>query len=54
MSATEALLRLFTLREAVASVALSHKPDCACTTCRAAAGDERALAELFESTERER
>lgn len=31
------------LREAVASIALSHPDDCGCTTCRAAAGDNAAL-----------
>jgi hypothetical protein len=37
----------FIVMEAIHSVALSHPEDCRCTTCRAAEGDKRALAEIF-------
>lgn len=40
------LLRLLTLKGAVASVALSHDESCICTTCRAAAGDGEAFAQI--------
>jgi hypothetical protein len=40
--------RLQTLREAIASVSLSHEENCTCDTCRAAGGDERAFAILYE------
>lgn len=43
------LLRLLTLKGAVASVALSHPEDCICTTCRAAHGDARAFAAVIEA-----
>jgi len=35
------------LREAIASVALSHEADCSCTVCRAAAGDSDALVRML-------
>ena len=38
---------LLWVREAIASAASSHDVDCECTTCRAAAGDEDALAEIL-------
>lgn len=34
------------VREAIASVSLSHADDCRCRVCRAADGDERAFAEI--------
>jgi hypothetical protein len=40
-------LRALQFREAIGSVALSHADDCRCLTCRAANGDDEALAELF-------
>lgn len=36
------------LQEAVSSVAMSHRDDCDCRTCRAAYGDGEAFAELCE------
>lgn len=39
--------RLLTLREGVASVALSHDDECACTICRAATGDTSAFMALL-------
>jgi hypothetical protein len=41
------ILRVLTLREAIASVACTHEADCGCTTCLAAGGDEDALAEVL-------
>jgi hypothetical protein len=35
------------LRDAVASVALSHAESCTCEVCRAAHGDEEAFARLL-------
>ena len=43
----EAMLKMMRLEEAMASVALSHPPSCACVTCRAAGGDPRARAEIL-------
>lgn len=40
-------MRQLLLKETVASVALSHDADCDCTTCRAAKGDEAAMAEVM-------
>jgi hypothetical protein len=42
-----ALLRQQQIREAVASVSLSHPKSCGCRTCRAAQGDEDAFAQLY-------
>jgi hypothetical protein len=39
--------RMQMVREAVASVAMEHAEDCACTACRAVAGDVDALTEIF-------
>jgi hypothetical protein len=36
-------MSIFALREALASVALSHDQDCGCGTCKAAGGDHEAL-----------
>lgn len=41
------LAQLLILRDAVASVSLSHKADCECRTCKAAKGDEKAFAEIL-------
>jgi hypothetical protein len=40
-------LNIFMVLEAVASVSLSHEEKCTCKTCRAAQGDEQALAEIM-------
>lgn len=48
----ELFTKHFMLREAVASVSLSHPQDCRCTTCRAALGDEDALAVIADQLER--
>jgi hypothetical protein len=40
-------LRLMQMREAVASVSLSHDPACTCDMCKAAKGDDLALARLL-------
>jgi hypothetical protein len=42
----DGLLRVQLTREAIASVSLSHRPDCVCIVCRAAGDDEDALIEL--------
>lgn len=42
------LVRDLQLREAVASVSLSHAEHCDCVMCRAANGDEAALREMRE------
>lgn len=42
-------MSLLRAREAIATVAASHEPDCSCTTCRAAAGDEDALMEVLRA-----
>jgi hypothetical protein len=41
-------MRYFQLREAVASVSLSHPEGCDCKTCRAARGDADAFASILE------
>lgn len=46
-TAIAGLLRLAQLREAVASVALSHPDACACDVCRASQGDDGALARVM-------
>jgi hypothetical protein len=49
-SELESIARLLLVKEAIASVAASHTledPDCDCTTCRAAEGDERAFLEVL-------
>lgn len=38
---------LLALRDAVASVALSHHETCGCLVCRASAGDAGAFAEIL-------
>jgi hypothetical protein len=49
-------MSLFAVKEAIASVALSHPEGHDCDTCKAAAGDEDAFARvvlaLFEAEER--
>lgn len=47
----EGLTKMVMLREAVASVSLSHDEGCRCTTCRAALGDDEALAEIATAME---
>ena len=42
------LMRYFQLRDAVASVSLSHPQGCDCKTCRAAHGDAEAFREILE------
>ena len=46
-AAMAGLLRLMQMREAVASVALSHPADCACDVCKASQGDDAALARVI-------
>jgi hypothetical protein len=41
------LMRTMLLREAIASVSLSHPESCECDTCRAANGDELAEAKVL-------
>lgn len=43
-----AMLRRFTLREAVASVSLSHPETCDCDTCKAGRGDEVAMRRVLQ------
>jgi hypothetical protein len=43
--------RLFTAREAIASIAASHAEDCGCDVCRADAGDREALARVLVAME---
>jgi len=45
--------RFFTLREAVASVSLSHPEECTCEICRAASGDVMAFMHIAEVVDRE-
>ena len=40
------ILELQQLREAIASVSLSHEAGCDCDTCKAAKGNEQAFARL--------
>ena len=42
-------LDYFILREAIASVSLSHDQSCCCDVCKAGAGDEGAMARVIES-----
>lgn len=44
-----AVARHLMVREAVGSVALSHRQDCVCLVCRAANGDEDALIEVHDA-----
>ena len=44
-------LRMQQALEAAASVSLSHATACDCTACRAAAGDDAAMAEILELLE---
>lgn len=44
----DTIWRLLTMREAIASTALSHEPDCTCAACGAAEGDADAFARFFE------
>jgi len=37
------------MREAICSVALSHPDSCDCMVCRAASGDEAAMAEAMRA-----
>lgn len=37
----------YLLMEAIASTAASHEEECACLVCRAAAGDDEALAAVW-------
>jgi hypothetical protein len=39
--------RLFTAAEAIASIAMEHRPACGCDVCRAHAGDHEALARVL-------
>jgi len=41
------LINHFMLQEAIHSVALEHA-NCECTVCRAADGDEKALAQIYK------
>ena len=41
------ITRLLMLRESVSSVALSHPESCRCDVCRAAHGDEDAMARVL-------
>jgi hypothetical protein len=43
------LEQLHQLREAIASVSLSHDEGCACDTCKAAHGNEEAFGRLVSS-----
>lgn len=43
------LMKLVFYQEAVASVALTHPEGCKCVICRAAEGDEHAMAEIIEA-----
>lgn len=43
-----ALERVLSVQSAVSSVALSHPEACGCLVCRAAGGDQRAFALIFE------
>ena len=36
------------LKEAIHSTAMEHAKDCDCTTCKAADGDQEALAEFYK------
>lgn len=40
-------LRLMQMREAIASVSLSHPESCVCDVCKAAQGDDDALARVL-------
>jgi hypothetical protein len=42
------------IREAAASVALSHPHDCRCTVCRAVDGDLSAMGEIMRAVEDDR
>jgi len=50
MSYIAALIKMQTLRGAIASVSLSHPEDCPCLTCKAAHGDEDAFTRLLEQS----
>lgn len=45
-------LRLQLAREAIESVALSHRDECLCLACRASHGDTDAMAQLLEFFDR--
>jgi hypothetical protein len=53
VSADHAMFRLLWMREAIASVSLSHPPGCDCDTCKAAQGDEEAFVRVVEAVEAE-
>lgn len=42
---------MMTFKGALASVALSHPADHDCEVCRAASGDEKAFARLYEASQ---
>jgi hypothetical protein len=46
--------QILAIREAIATVALSHADDCTCDVCRAAHGDDKALAKVIDSVEKSR
>ena len=41
------MVNMFVLIEAINSVALEHAKECKCVTCRAAHGDQEALAQII-------
>lgn len=47
MSTTKQVVNIFALIEAINSVAIEHAKDCECVTCRAAHGDQEALARII-------
>lgn len=47
MSDLDRLLFVMQVKEAAASVSLSHAEGCRCLVCRAAGGDEDAMAEVL-------
>lgn len=49
-AAMAGFLRQMQMREAVASVALSHPRSCVCDVCKASQGDDAALARVLMAT----
>jgi hypothetical protein len=47
MSDIDGIFSALLMREAIASVALSHDDDCDCVICRAATGEADAFAEVM-------
>jgi hypothetical protein len=43
----DGMLRFFTLKEAIASVAIEHRTGCECDTCLAAHGDKEAFLRVW-------